>query len=98
MKGSRLWLLSGLLFLKGVPAQKLTVSTAPNGTELPPDGLLSSGKVDLGDWSDAYAQAVSVVSKLTNTEKLEVITGRSVASVNWTSLIFKDGTEGVQGN
>ncbi|KAL3417917.1 hypothetical protein PVAG01_10927 [Phlyctema vagabunda] len=61
------------------------------------DGILSGGKVDLGDWSDAYAEAAAFVASLTNTEKLSIITGGSVAAKNWTALQFKDGTQGPQG-
>lgn len=34
---------------------------------------------------------------MTNEEKIELITGSSVTSVNFTALQFKDGTQGVQG-
>ncbi|KAM3072261.1 hypothetical protein ACMFMG_009077, partial [Clarireedia jacksonii] len=61
-------------------------------------GILSNGLVDLGEWKDAYDQAVTLVSSMTNAEKLSIITGGSVeSSANWTALSFKDGTQGPQG-
>jgi beta-glucosidase len=51
----------------------------------------------MGAWADAYARAVALVAQLTNEEKVTIITGGSVSSVNWTALEFKDGTQGVQG-
>ncbi|PMD41999.1 glycoside hydrolase family 3 protein [Hyaloscypha variabilis F] len=51
----------------------------------------------MGAWADAYAKAVALVAQLTNEEKVTIITGGSVSSVNWTALEFKDGTQGVQG-
>jgi len=53
--------------------------------------------VDLGDWEAAYTQAIAFVAQLTNTEKIQLITGSDVSSVNWSALQFKDGTQGVQG-
>ncbi|CAL3968960.1 unnamed protein product [Diplocarpon coronariae] len=58
-------------------------------------GVLSSGAVDLGDWADAYAKATALVSKLTNADKVSIITGGSPSG--WTALEFKDGTQGPQG-
>lgn len=95
MRGGFVWLLNGLIVPIAALAQN---STSSNGTTSQPDGILSSGAVDLGVWADAYAKATSLVSKLTNNEKISVITGRSVTALNWTSLAFKDGTQGVQGN
>lgn len=40
-------------------------------------------------------KAQALVSQLTNAEKVELITGSDVASVNWTALKFKDGDQGV---
>lgn len=94
MRGGIAWLLNGLIVPTAVLAR---TSTSLNGTTSQPDGILSSGEVELGVWADAYAKATSLVSKLTNNEKVSVITGRSVTAVNWTSLSFKDGTQGVQG-
>ena len=63
------------------------------------EGLLSSGNVDLGAWAGAYAKATAFVAQLTNEEKITIMTGGSVsASVDWTALEFKDGTESVQGS
>lgn len=60
--------------------------------------ILSSGTVDLGNWADAYVKATTLVSQVTQAEKISIITGGSVSgSVNWTALEFKDGTQGVQG-
>lgn len=53
--------------------------------------------VALGDWETAYEQATAFVAQLTNSEKLSLVTGSDVSSVNWTALEFKDGTQGVQG-
>ncbi|PVH75896.1 glycoside hydrolase family 3 protein [Cadophora sp. DSE1049] len=85
-------LVAALLFPLTLAAQN---STTTNTTAT--DGILSSGAVDLGDWADAYAKAAALVAQLTNEEKVTLITGGSVSSVNWTALEFKDGTEGVQG-
>jgi len=46
-------------------------------------------------WNAAYAKAQALVAQLNNTEKVEIITGSDVASVNWTALQFKDGDQGV---
>lgn len=51
----------------------------------------------MGAWADAYAKATALVAQLTNEEKVAIMTGGSVSSVNWTALEFKDGTQGVQG-
>lgn len=58
---------------------------------------LTLSTVYLGEWQSAYTQAAALVAQLTNTEKISLITGSDVASVNWTALEFKDGTMGVQG-
>lgn len=76
-------------------AQNTTSST--NTTTSASEAILSSGEVSLGDWADAYAKAAALVAQLTNEEKITIITGGSVSSVNWTALEFKDGTQGVQG-
>lgn len=77
-----------------VPA--LSLSNSTNSTET--RGLVNSGQVDLGDWADAYAKAKTFVDSLTTSEKYSLITGGSLtnASVNFTALEFKDGSEGVQ--
>ncbi|TVY30319.1 putative beta-glucosidase D [Lachnellula hyalina] len=68
-------------------------ATATNSTTL---GLLSSDTVTLdAKWNAAYAKAQALVAQLNNTEKVELITGSDVASVNWTALQFKDGDQGV---
>lgn len=89
-------LFGALLLPSAVIAQNSTSSsntTTDSGTE----GLLSSGIVEMGAWADAYAKAVALVAQLTNEEKVTIVTGGSVSSVNWTALEFKDGTQGVQG-
>ena len=93
MKGISTPLVFSLLLPLTLAAQNST-STNTTATE----GILSSGSVDLGDWADAYTKAAALVAQLTNEEKITIITGGSVSSVNWTALEFKDGTEGVQGN
>ncbi|KAG4421590.1 hypothetical protein IFR04_005317 [Cadophora malorum] len=92
MKGISTPLVFSLLLPLTLAAQNST-STNTTATE----GILSSGSVDLGDWADAYTKAAALVAQLTNEEKITLITGGSVSSVNWTALEFKDGTEGVQG-
>ncbi|KAF8848804.1 glycoside hydrolase family 3 protein [Acephala macrosclerotiorum] len=73
-----------------------TTSSA-NTTTSTGEAILSSGEVSLGDWADAYTKAAALVAQLTNEEKITIITGGSVSSVNWTALEFKDGTQSVQG-
>lgn len=53
----------------------------------------------LGDWQAAYDKAVALVTKLTNDEKVSIITGGSAVGslANWTALEFKDSTQGPQG-
>jgi beta-glucosidase len=81
-----------------LPASVLAAnSTSSNTTTSAAEGILSSGEVQLGAWADAYAKATALVAGLTNEEKVTIITGGSVSSVNWTVLEFKDGTQGVQG-
>ncbi|PBP17340.1 beta-glucosidase D [Diplocarpon rosae] len=57
--------------------------------------ILSSGAVDLGDWADAYAKATALVSRLSNADKISIITAQSASG--WTAMQFKDGTQGPQG-
>jgi beta-glucosidase len=92
MKHPTTQILGGLLLPFLVAAQNSTTTT--NSTT---EGLLSSGNVELGDWADAYSKATSLVAKLTNSEKITLITGGSVSAVNWTALEFKDSTQGPQG-
>ncbi|KAK6600301.1 hypothetical protein H4I96_07627 [Botrytis cinerea] len=61
------------------------------------EGLLSSNNVDLGAWSAAYSKAQAFIAELSNEDKLNLITGNDIASANWTSLVFLDGTQGPQG-
>ncbi|CAG8971052.1 hypothetical protein HYALB_00005290 [Hymenoscyphus albidus] len=79
-------LLPSLIFARVYPRS--------NTTEL---GLLATGNVDLGDWADAYAKAQSLVAKMTNEEKISVITAGSVESAGWKALNFKDSAQGPQG-
>ncbi len=90
-------LLGALLLPSAIFAQNSTSSRNTTTTDSSAEGLLSSGNVDMGAWADAYARAVALVAQLTNEEKVTIITGGSVSSVNWTALEFKDGTQGVQG-
>ena len=53
--------------------------------------------VDLGAWSAAYSKAQAFIAELSNEDKLNLITGNDIASANWTSLVFLDGTQGPQG-
>lgn len=48
-----------------------------------------------GDWAVAYNKASALVDGLTNDEKVNIITGADVSSINWTALVFKDGPQGV---
>lgn len=73
-----------------------TISSA-NTNSITGEAILSSGEVSLGEWADAYAKATALIAQLTNEEKITIITGGSVPSVNWTAVEFKDGTQGVQG-
>lgn len=93
MKTPTSYLLGALLMPLLAVAQNSTTSSNSTSTE----GLLSSGKVDLGDWTEAYTKAAALVAQLTNNEKITLITGGSVKSVNWTALEFKDSTQGPQG-
>jgi beta-glucosidase len=86
-------LLGALLLPNAVFAQYSSNASSNSGNQ----GLLSSGNVEMGAWAEAYAKAVALVTQLTNQEKVTIITGGSVSSVNWTALEFKDGTQGVQG-
>ena len=90
-------LLGALLLPSRAIAQNSTSTSNTTTTDSSTEGLLSSGNVDMGAWADAYAKAVALVAQLTNEEKVAVMTGGSVSSVNWTALEFKDGTQGVQG-
>lgn len=60
------------------------------------DGLITNGKVALGLWEDAYNKAVAFANSLNTTEKYALITGGDVTALNFTSLQFKDGAQGVQ--
>ncbi|RDW91027.1 beta-glucosidase D [Coleophoma crateriformis] len=71
-------------------------TTATNTTGLV-EGLLANGAVDLGDWDVAYQKAVAFVAQMTNEQKVTVITGGSVAALNWTALEQKDATQNPQG-
>lgn len=73
----------------------LTVAAANSSSTS--EGLLSNDNVDLGAWQTAYTQAKALVAKLSNNEKITLVTGGDVTSANWTALQFKDGTMGVQG-
>ena len=93
MRNSVVSFVGCLLCASAARAQNTTSSNTTSSTE----GLLSSGNVDFGDWTDAYAKATALVAQMTNDGKISLITGSSVSSVNWTALEFKDGTQSVQG-
>ncbi|TVY82596.1 putative beta-glucosidase D [Lachnellula suecica] len=93
MKHSTTHLLGALLLPLLAAAQNSTTPSNTTSTE----GLLSSESVDLGDWADAYSKAAALVAQMTNSEKITLITGGSIESVNWTALEFKDATQGPQG-
>ncbi|EME38884.1 glycoside hydrolase family 3 protein [Dothistroma septosporum NZE10] len=64
--------------------------------------LLSSGKVDLGDYQAAYEKATAFVARLTNAQKVSIITGSSIdgnsttnGSISWTPYANKDGFAGI---
>ena len=90
-------LLGALLLPSASFAQNSTSSRNTTTTDSSAEGPLSSRNVDMGAWADAYAKAVALVAQLTNEERVTIITGGSVGSLNWTALEFKDGTQGVQG-
>lgn len=48
--------------------------------------------VSLGAWQSAYDKATAFVSALTNEEKIELITGSSIESQNFTALDFLDSS------
>ncbi|KAF2087992.1 glycoside hydrolase family 3 protein [Saccharata proteae CBS 121410] len=59
--------------------------------------LLSSGNVQLGEWSAAYQQAKTFVAGLTNDQKVSIITGSSLTgNVTWDAYSMVDGPSGVQ--
>ena len=89
--------LLGALLLPSVAIAQNSTSFSNTTTDSSSEGLLSSENVELGAWAYAYAKATALVAQLTNEEKVTIITGGSVSSVNWTALEFKDGTQGVQG-
>jgi beta-glucosidase len=96
MKYSTVQVFVGLLLPLFTAAQNSTSSNTTITTNST-SSLLSSGTVALGDWADAYAKATALIDQLTNDEKITLITGGSVSSVNWTALEIKDSTEGPQG-
>ena len=64
--------------------------------------LLSSGKVDLGEYQAAYEKATAFVAQLTNAQKVSIITGSSIdsnstanGSISWTPYANKDGFAGI---
>ncbi|TVY17599.1 putative beta-glucosidase D [Lachnellula arida] len=79
-RGISLLTIALALFSPLVSGATYSNTTATNSTTV---GLLSSDT------------AQALVAQLNNTEKVELITGSDVASVNWTALQFKDGDQGV---
>ena len=61
--------------------------------------LLSSGNLDLGVYDAAYNKATAFVSKLSNAQKVSIITGSSVTNgsngTSWTAYANKDGFAGI---
>ncbi|TVY49746.1 putative beta-glucosidase D [Lachnellula occidentalis] len=92
-RGMSLLTIALALFSPLVSAATYSNTTSTNSTTL---GLLSSKAVTLdAKWDAAYVKAQALVAQLTNAEKVDLITGSDVASVNWTALRFKDGDQGV---
>ncbi|KAL4739928.1 putative beta-glucosidase D [Aspergillus similis] len=75
------------------------LGTALAATSNSEAGLLSNGKVSLGDWKSAHEQASQFVAKLNTTEKIKLITGSSVTTTDgetFTALDILDGDMGIQ--
>ncbi|TVY89361.1 putative beta-glucosidase D, partial [Lachnellula willkommii] len=87
------------LSLASFPAPSVSDSVNQNASSSQLTGsesLLSSGNVALqGDWAVAYNKASALIAGLTNDDKVNIITGADVFSINWTALVFKDGPQGV---
>ncbi|KAJ5584529.1 beta-d-glucoside glucohydrolase D [Penicillium hispanicum] len=52
--------------------------------------------VDFRDWSDAYDKATAMVAKMSNEDKLLLVTGQDVPSVNYEAIRPSDGSQGMQ--
>ncbi|KAL1647792.1 hypothetical protein SLS58_002593 [Diplodia intermedia] len=81
----------------GVASALVSRSYAASNSSTNPASILSSGKVQLGDFEAAYQKAKTFVSGLTNAEKVSIITGGDVSGSNltWTALENKDGSSGI---
>ncbi|KAE9397366.1 hypothetical protein BT96DRAFT_75129 [Gymnopus androsaceus JB14] len=66
------------------------ISRAASVSSYNETALLSFGAVNLADWQEAYQKAVGFVFKLTNEEKIELITRSDITSQNLTALDFDD--------
>ncbi|CAK3794324.1 beta-glucosidase D [Lecanosticta acicola] len=77
----------------------LLASTSAANVSTSPSWLLSSGDVDLGVYQDSYVKAKAFVSKLTNAQKVSIITGSSITNASngtsWTAYGSKDGFAGI---
>ncbi|KAL4805163.1 putative beta-glucosidase D [Aspergillus unguis] len=60
-------------------------------------GLLSNGKVSLGDWAEAHKKATEFVSRLNATEKLKLITGSDASTTDGETFAAMDFTNGDMG-
>ncbi|KAL6237503.1 putative beta-glucosidase D [Aspergillus navahoensis] len=82
-----------------LPILSFLLGTALATTSNSGAGLLSNGKVSLGDWKSAHEKASQFVSKLNTTEKIKLITGSSVTTSDgetFTALDILDGDMGPQ--
>ncbi|KAL4987983.1 putative beta-glucosidase D [Aspergillus falconensis] len=82
-----------------LPILSFLLGTALAATSNSEAGLLSNGKVSLGDWKSAHEKASQFVAKLNTTEKIKLITGSSVTTTDgetFTALDILDGDMGPQ--
>lgn len=58
---------------------------------------LASNNVQLDNYLDAFVKAKAFVAKLTNADKISLITGEDISGTNvtWTALLNKDGFAGI---
>ncbi|PYH73536.1 beta-glucosidase [Aspergillus vadensis CBS 113365] len=59
-------------------------------------GLLADLQVDLQDWASAYNQSVAAVATLSNVDKIRLISGQSVPSINFEPYTADDGSQGLE--
>ncbi|KAB2574246.1 Glycoside hydrolase family 3 [Lasiodiplodia theobromae] len=81
----------------GVASALVSRSYAASNSSTNSASILSSGKVQLGDFESAYQKAKAFVSGLSNADKISIITGGDVSGSNltWTALENKDGSSGI---